>query len=101
MKKNITCYAFFTQDEVMKDAINISFPGLPGCLSCAFSVEQAIKYAHEALSLYLHGMDISNLPKMLNLSDLPKCGSNTTVYAITVTMYVKNGKLIGKDIVAY
>ena len=36
--------------EVNSDGISISFPDIPGCLSCAFSKSQAFKMAKEAFS---------------------------------------------------
>ena len=56
MKKE---YAFFAVFENEEDAINIFFPDLPGCLSCAEknNTEEAINNAKEALGLYIFGME--------------------------------------------
>lgn len=40
-----------------EDGISIEFPDLPGCLPCAFSTEEALKNAKEALALHLYGME--------------------------------------------
>ena len=52
-------YAFIAIFEYTDDGINISFPDLPGCLSCADvnNTEEAVKNAKEALGLYLFGME--------------------------------------------
>lgn len=42
------------------DNIGITFPDLPGCVSNAFSLEEAVKCAKEALSLHLYGMEKDN-----------------------------------------
>lgn len=48
--------------------VAVEFPDLPGCLTCADSVEEAINRAREALELHISGMikDGDNLPKPSN-----------------------------------
>lgn len=46
--------AFFYCED---DGISIEFPDLPGCLSCAESMEEAFHCAKEALGLHLYGME--------------------------------------------
>lgn len=41
----------------MSDGINISFPDLPGCLSCADNLDEAVINAKEVLEGYLWGME--------------------------------------------
>ena len=52
-------YSFIAFFEYAEDVINISFPDLPGCFSCAPAndTETAIKNAREALGLHLFGME--------------------------------------------
>lgn len=52
-------YSFISVFEYAEDGINISFPDLPGCLSCADvnDTEAALKNAKEALGLYLFDME--------------------------------------------
>ena len=52
-------YAFIAIFEYAEDGINITFPDLPGCISCAEAenMEEALKNAKEALGLYLFGME--------------------------------------------
>ncbi len=39
------------------DGISIIFPDLPGCFSCAFSAEEAVHNAREAMGLHLYNME--------------------------------------------
>lgn len=49
--KDFCCYpALFHSEE---DGISVSFPDLPGCLTCAHDRETALARAREALGLYL------------------------------------------------
>ena len=52
-------YSFIAIFEYAEDGINISFPDLPGCYSCADinATEDALKNAKEVLGLYLFGME--------------------------------------------
>jgi predicted RNase H-like HicB family nuclease len=70
----VSYYAIFQYDD---DGICISFPDLPGCLSCAWSDEEAKKMATEALELYIDDIPINLLPKQsltehISLSDNQK-----------------------------
>lgn len=53
--------AILTFDD---DGISIEFPDLPGCLSCADDMNEALLNAKEALGLYLFGLeeDGENIP---------------------------------------
>lgn len=58
MKKDIYVYpAILTQ---YKDNIGITFPDLPGCVSNADNVDEAVKCSKEALALHLYGMEEDN-----------------------------------------
>ena len=46
-------YEFVAVFEYAEDGISISFPDLPGCLSCATTTEEAIKNSEEVLGLVL------------------------------------------------
>ncbi|WP_022932790.1 type II toxin-antitoxin system HicB family antitoxin [Treponema bryantii] len=67
-------YAFIALFEYAEDGINISFPDLPGCLSCAEvdNTEEALKNAKEALGLYLFGMeqDSETIPEATSLNKI-------------------------------
>ena len=72
MKKE---YAFIAIFEYAKDGINITFPDLPGCISCAShnNTQEAVKNAKEALGLYLFGMeeDKEAIPEARPLNQIP------------------------------
>ncbi|MBR5343193.1 MAG: type II toxin-antitoxin system HicB family antitoxin [Oscillospiraceae bacterium] len=77
-----------------EDGINIGFPDLPGCLSCAFSEEQADYMAKDALSLWLNGMRYEELPKPTPAdSFVPKPGEKAV--AVTARIQVKDGCIVG------
>lgn len=67
-------YAFIALFEYAEDGINISFPDLPGCLSCAEvdNTEEALKNAKEALGLYLFGMEQASetIPEATSLNKI-------------------------------
>ena len=44
------------------DGISIEFPDLPGCFSCADTVEEAAKNANEAMRLHLWSLEKDNDP---------------------------------------
>jgi predicted RNase H-like HicB family nuclease len=56
MKKDVYMYpAVLTYYD---NSIGIAFPDLPGCVSVSENIEEASKYAKEALSLHLFGMEV-------------------------------------------
>lgn len=50
-------YIFPSVLNCAEDGISVSFPDLPGCLTCADDTETALSRAKEALGLYLYGME--------------------------------------------
>lgn len=54
-------YEFIAVFEYAEDGISISFPDLPGCLSCADTTDEALKNAQEALGLVLVHYERENL----------------------------------------
>lgn len=55
MKKNHYLYpAIFGYDD---DGINVTFPDLPGCITCGFTDEEALSMAKEAMALHLYGLE--------------------------------------------
>ena len=93
--KKLSYYSVFTCDDEMKNAINIEFPDLPGCVSCAYSLSQARKFAKEALALYLDGMKISDVPQPKKITDDSVHRRNVLNVKVTVMMREKNGILWG------
>ena len=82
-------YSFFAVFEYDPDGINISFPDLPGCFSCAGAndTESALRNAREALGLHLFGMeqDGETIPEPTQISRL-SLERNQTVALISVFM---------------
>lgn len=59
MKKDTYIYpAIFTS---YKQGIEITFPDLPGCVSNAKNIDEALKCAKEVLALHLFGMEEDNI----------------------------------------
>ena len=54
------------------DGISIEFPDLPGCFSCAETMEEAAKNANEAMRLHLWGLekDSDPIPTPTDFRDL-------------------------------
>lgn len=50
-------YIFPAVFNYAEDGISVSFPDLPGCLTCGESDEEAIRMSEEVLGLHLHGME--------------------------------------------
>ena len=49
--------AIFNYD---KDGITVTFPDLPGCITCGDNEEEALKNAKECMALHLFGMEEDN-----------------------------------------
>ena len=54
MKDTYIFPSVFSKDEY---GFSIIFPDLPGCFSCADTMEKAFKSAKEAMQLHLYGME--------------------------------------------
>ncbi|WP_339236687.1 type II toxin-antitoxin system HicB family antitoxin [Paenibacillus sp. FSL R5-0517] len=72
----IRTYQYYAIFNFAEDGINVTFPDLPGCITCGNSVEEALFMAKEALELFLDGEpfeDIpppqSTMPELLNSKD--------------------------------
>ena len=50
-------YVFPAIFEYADDGIAIEFPDLPGCLPCAFTTDEALRNAKEAMALHLWSME--------------------------------------------
>lgn len=85
-------YEFVAVFNYAKDGISISFPDLPGCLSCADTTDEAIKNAEEVLGLVLYDMETEKekIPKPTPLEKI-KCKENEKAVIINVWMpFVRN-----------
>ena len=87
MKKTKNWYSYIAIFNYEDDGINISFPDLPGCLSCADTTEEAIHNAKEAMGLYLYDTEMENevFPASTSLKNI-KLGKNDIPYLVEVFM---------------
>jgi predicted RNase H-like HicB family nuclease len=88
MSKDLYIYpAIFEYDE--DGRIGISFPDLPGCLSCADSDAEALRMASDALGLHLFAMeqDGDAIPEPRSLQAV-RCSENQRPALIEVHMPV-------------
>ena len=69
MKDNYIFPAVFHVDE---EGVSVCFPDLPGCLTCADTMEQAFARAKEAVQLHLYGMeeDAEEIPSPTPLMEI-------------------------------
>ncbi|MFF2482316.1 type II toxin-antitoxin system HicB family antitoxin [Paenibacillus sp. NPDC058071] len=59
-RKSYQYYAIFNFAD---DGINVTFPDLPGCITCGYPADEGIEIAKEALMLYLEDMPGENIPQ--------------------------------------
>ena len=61
--------AIFDFDE---DGITVTFPDLPGCITCGDNQEEALKNSKEVLELYMYSLEEDNetIPQPSNILDL-------------------------------
>lgn len=90
-------YIFPALFETNEDGITVFFPDLPGCLPCAYTMEEAFHNAKEALQLHLYGMeeDGEEIPEPSRLSDLQP-EANQLVTLIDVWMPAFREKMLNK-----
>ena len=69
MKDNYIFPAVFHVDE---EGVSVCFPDLPGCLTCADTMEEAFVRAKEAVQLHLYGMeeDAEEIPSPTSLMEI-------------------------------
>jgi predicted RNase H-like HicB family nuclease len=84
MKDKYIFPAIFESNEY---GVAVEFPDLPGCYTCADNVDDALRYAKEALELHLYGMekDGDDIPEPSNLFAL-KSGANQRILLIEAWM---------------
>jgi len=87
MKKTRKWYSYIAIFNYDQDGINISFPDLPGCLSCADTTDEAIHNAKEAMGLYLYDTEMENetFPASSSLESI-ELGKNDIPYLVDVFM---------------
>ena len=80
-------YVYPAVFDYADDGITIDFPDLPGCMPCAFSTEEAVKNAREAMGLHLYNMedDGDNIPEPSDILSIPH-EANQAVVLVDVSM---------------
>lgn len=83
--------------DYAEDGINISFPDLPGALSCADTTEEALEMAREVLELTLYGMeeDGEEIPKP---SRVKATNDNESVVVVEAYMPVARMEIKNKAV---
>ncbi|WP_455257394.1 type II toxin-antitoxin system HicB family antitoxin [Peptoniphilus asaccharolyticus] len=78
MKDRYIYPAIFDYDE---DGISISFPDLPGCLSCADNDEEALIMAEDVLGLWMENLEEekADIPTPSKLVDIPTSENQKTI----------------------
>ena len=89
-------YVYPAVFDYADDGITIDFPDLPGCMPCAFSTEEAIHNAREALGLHLYNMEDDNdpIPEPSDILSIPHENNQAVVlvdvYMPTVRERIRN-----------
>lgn len=83
--KSYVFYAVFSDAE---DGISITFPDIPECISCAYSPEEALSMAKEALELYLEDMKEEDIPKSRRYNEFEPLESNQKLVPVEVTVNI-------------
>lgn len=72
----IRTYKYYAIFNFAEDGINVTFPDLPGCITCGDSVDEALLMAKEAFELFLDGEPVEDIlppqrimPELLNPKD--------------------------------
>lgn len=104
-KDNYIFPAILTYND---DGITITFPDLPGCITCAYNNNEIFKVSKEALGLHLYGLEVDGELENKNLIPLPsnikdiKLEKNQTVILVDVYMplfrYTLDNKAVKKTV---
>ena len=79
-------YEYVAIFDYAEDGINIYFPDLPGCFSCADTTKEALKNAQEAMGLYLVTCEEDiEIPEPTPLEKI-KCKENEKPILVSVWM---------------
>ena len=89
--------------EGQSPAIGITFPDLPGCVSCGENSSDALRMAKDALGLHLLGMEEDNedIPEPSDILDIAQEKNQRTVFVEVFMPRVRdavNNKAINKTV---
>ena len=91
---NFSYYAIFESENV---GFWLYFPDLTGCHTCGCDFDHAKKMAKEALDLYLHDTDITNLPKQSSSKSI-RLSKGQKIVWINTDLPVIEGKVYCADV---
>ena len=91
---NISYYAVFIKED---NGYWLKFPDLPGCFSCGEDMEMAKKMGKEAMELYLHGLNVNEIPKKTEPPYNEYSGEISAL--IEVELEVLEGKLYSAKVI--
>jgi len=88
-------YTYPAKFYIDSDGITIKFPDLPGCLSCADTIKEALYNAKEALELYMFGLEEDGeiIPKPTDMNKIP-LKSNEVLASIKANMVTARKEVI-------
>jgi predicted RNase H-like HicB family nuclease len=85
MPKNAMAKGYYAVFECSSDAVDVYFPGLPGCLTCARDMEEAFDYAVDALAAWLETAEDQFMPeKPMTFEEVQKQHPDKIVMKIPV-----------------
>lgn len=92
-------YEYVAIFEYEKDGISISFPDIPGCLSCVDTTKEALKNAEEVLGLVLYDLEREKekIPNPTPLENI-ECKKNEKTVIINVWMPLVRNEIEEKSI---
>ncbi|WP_025681721.1 type II toxin-antitoxin system HicB family antitoxin [Paenibacillus massiliensis] len=62
-------YKYYAILDFADDGISVTFPDLPGCITCGYTKDEAVQMAKEALMLYLEDMIEENIPQATQIKN--------------------------------
>lgn len=84
----IRTYQYYAIFNFAEDGINVTFPDLPGCITCGDSVEEALLMAKEALELFLDGEPVEDIPPPQSIvSELLNSKDKAYLIEASITYY--------------
>lgn len=90
--------SYYANFDYADDGINVTFPDVPKAFTCGFTKRNAKKMARDVLSLVLHGSKLTDLPPATKPANKKRL-DHRSVVRIYVRMKVKDGVLIGKNVI--
>jgi len=80
--KKLTYLAVFETDE--NPGISVYFPDVPGCVSCGYTFDLALRMAKEALATHIYGLEKDGEAAPLRTDKIPKIEAGSMVVPVTI-----------------